>query len=148
MSQQWKEKMNNANYSHIPLISKGGRRKGKRKRRRRRGNKSGKGEARLRSRSFNEEIKRSKANQMGNSLSTYHTTSITQHKWVALVTQWAQIGKLNLSGILEQIMAYPEARDFEHCLGRWHVPKKHHHISSYQAMEEAMLHLLMDSVMW
>ncbi|KAJ7413318.1 hypothetical protein BTVI_43791 [Pitangus sulphuratus] len=49
----------------------------------------------------------------GNSPSTHHATSATWSKWVALITQEAQMGKPNFLGILEEIMDWPEGRDFE-----------------------------------
>ncbi|KAK4810662.1 hypothetical protein QYF61_007462 [Mycteria americana] len=44
--------------------------------------------------------------------STHHATDATWSKWVALITQWAQIGNPNGPGILEVIMDWPEGKDF------------------------------------
>ncbi|GAB0201689.1 hypothetical protein GRJ2_002634500 [Grus japonensis] len=48
----------------------------------------------------------------GNIPSTHHTTSATWSKWVALITQRARLEKPNHPGILEEIMDWPEGRDF------------------------------------
>ncbi|KAK4807063.1 hypothetical protein QYF61_018404 [Mycteria americana] len=48
----------------------------------------------------------------GNIPSTHHVTSTTWSKWVALITQQARVGKPNCPGILEEIMDWPEGRDF------------------------------------
>ena len=48
----------------------------------------------------------------GNMPSTHHATSATWSKWVALITQRARLGKPNHPGILEEIMDWPEGRDF------------------------------------
>ncbi|GAB0207771.1 hypothetical protein GRJ2_003242800 [Grus japonensis] len=48
----------------------------------------------------------------GNIPSTHHKTSATWSKWVALITQRARLGKPNHPGILEEIMDWPEGRDF------------------------------------
>ncbi|GAB0190200.1 hypothetical protein GRJ2_001485300 [Grus japonensis] len=48
----------------------------------------------------------------GNIPSTHHATSTTWSKWVALITQRARLGKPNHPGILEEIMDWPEGRDF------------------------------------
>ncbi|KAK4811075.1 hypothetical protein QYF61_016361 [Mycteria americana] len=44
--------------------------------------------------------------------STHHATDATWSKWVALITQRAQIGNPNHPGILEVIMDWPEGKDF------------------------------------
>uniref|UniRef100_A0A493TKI9 Uncharacterized protein n=1 Tax=Anas platyrhynchos platyrhynchos TaxID=8840 RepID=A0A493TKI9_ANAPP len=43
---------------------------------------------------------------------THHATDATWSKWVALITQRARMGKPNRPGILEEIMDWPEGRDF------------------------------------
>ncbi|XP_010561942.1 PREDICTED: uncharacterized protein LOC104829417 [Haliaeetus leucocephalus] len=48
----------------------------------------------------------------GNIPSTHHATSATWSKWIALITQRARLGKSNRPGILEEIMDWPEGRDF------------------------------------
>ncbi|KAK4810718.1 LOW QUALITY PROTEIN: hypothetical protein QYF61_007692 [Mycteria americana] len=48
----------------------------------------------------------------GNIPSAHHATSATWSKWVALITQWARLGKPKRPGILEEIMEWPEGRDF------------------------------------
>ena len=48
----------------------------------------------------------------GNIPSTHHATSATWSKWIALITQRARLGKSNRPGILEEIMEWPEGRDF------------------------------------
>ncbi|XP_010568992.1 PREDICTED: uncharacterized protein LOC104833793 [Haliaeetus leucocephalus] len=48
----------------------------------------------------------------GNIPSTHHATSATWSKWIALITQQARLGKSNRPGILEEIMDWPEGRDF------------------------------------
>lgn len=42
----------------------------------------------------------------------HHTTSARWSKWVALITQRARMGKPYFLGILEDIMGWPEGRDF------------------------------------
>ncbi|KAK4815961.1 hypothetical protein QYF61_010455 [Mycteria americana] len=44
--------------------------------------------------------------------STHHATDATWSKWVALITQWAQIGNPSQPEILEVIMDWPEGKDF------------------------------------
>ncbi|GAB0206633.1 hypothetical protein GRJ2_003128900 [Grus japonensis] len=44
--------------------------------------------------------------------STHHATDATWSKWVALITQRAQIGSPNHPGILEVITDWPEGKDF------------------------------------
>ncbi|KAK4820467.1 hypothetical protein QYF61_027749 [Mycteria americana] len=44
--------------------------------------------------------------------STHHATDATWSKWVALITQRAQIGNPNRPGILEVIVDWPEGKDF------------------------------------
>jgi len=44
--------------------------------------------------------------------STHHATDATWTKWVALLTQRAQIGNPSHPGILEVIMDWPEGKDF------------------------------------
>ncbi|KAK4808526.1 hypothetical protein QYF61_009829 [Mycteria americana] len=44
--------------------------------------------------------------------SIHHATDATWSKWVALITQQAQIGNLSRPGILEVIMDWPEGKDF------------------------------------
>ncbi|XP_063280752.1 uncharacterized protein LOC134565196 [Prinia subflava] len=44
--------------------------------------------------------------------STHHATNATWSKWIALITQHAQIGKLNRPGILEVITNWPEGESF------------------------------------
>ncbi|GAB0179225.1 hypothetical protein GRJ2_000387800 [Grus japonensis] len=44
--------------------------------------------------------------------SIHHATDATWSKWVALITQWAQIGNPNRPGILEVITDWPEGKDF------------------------------------
>ncbi|KAK4811370.1 hypothetical protein QYF61_027599 [Mycteria americana] len=44
--------------------------------------------------------------------STHHTTDAMWSKWVALITQQARMGNPNHPGILEEIMDWPEDRDF------------------------------------
>ncbi|GAB0210089.1 hypothetical protein GRJ2_003474700 [Grus japonensis] len=48
----------------------------------------------------------------GNIPSTHHATSATWSKWVALITQPSRLGKPNHPGILEEVMDWPEGRDF------------------------------------
>uniref|UniRef100_A0A8B9ZLB8 Uncharacterized protein n=1 Tax=Anas platyrhynchos TaxID=8839 RepID=A0A8B9ZLB8_ANAPL len=43
---------------------------------------------------------------------THHATDATWSKWIALITQRARMGKPNRPGILEEIMDWPEGRDF------------------------------------
>ena len=44
---------------------------------------------------------------------THHATGATWSKWVALITQWAQMGNPSHLGILEVIMNWPEGKDSE-----------------------------------
>ncbi|GAB0207238.1 hypothetical protein GRJ2_003189400 [Grus japonensis] len=44
--------------------------------------------------------------------STHHATDAMWRKWVALITQRAQIGNPNHPGILEVITDWPEGKDF------------------------------------
>ncbi|KAM4879250.1 uncharacterized protein FYW23_015363 [Sylvia borin] len=44
--------------------------------------------------------------------STHHATSATWSKWIALIVQRAQVGKLNRPGILEVITNWPEGESF------------------------------------
>lgn len=48
----------------------------------------------------------------GNIPTTRHATDATWSKWVALITRRARMGKPNRPGILEEIMDWPEGRDF------------------------------------
>ncbi|PKU31727.1 hypothetical protein llap_17969 [Limosa lapponica baueri] len=47
----------------------------------------------------------------GKTPSTHHATDATWSKWVALITQRAQIGNPNRPGILEVIMDWPQGTD-------------------------------------
>lgn len=73
-----------------------------------------------------------------------HITQSVLHdvsRWHWLHRAW--LGKPNCPGILEETMSWPKAGILEHCLRRWLMPKVHHHVMSYEKMQEAMLHLLM-----
>jgi len=43
--------------------------------------------------------------------STHHATDATWSKWVALITQRAQMGNPSHPGVLEVIMDWPEGKD-------------------------------------
>lgn len=66
-------------------------------------------------------------------------TSITQRAWM-----W----KASFPEILGQIMNWLESRHFWALPERWLVPKKHHHVTSYEKMKESMPYLLMVLSAW
>ena len=47
-----------------------------------------------------------------NVAAAYHATDATWSKWIALITQRAQIANFNHSGILAAIMDWPGGKDF------------------------------------
>ncbi|XP_074788487.1 uncharacterized protein LOC141973621 [Athene noctua] len=75
----------------------------------------------------------------GKASSTHHATEATWSKWVALITQWAQIGNPSHPGILEVIMNWPESKDsgMSPEQGR-HVLRRPHHITSCQMRRSDM----------
>lgn len=135
--------INKASHSPITLISKGGKEEEKEKEEE--GEEIIVGKDRLDWEKGPATKKSKGARQIKWETAPQHITLPALHSLSGL---WAQTEKPNLSGILGEIMACPEIRDFGHCLRRWDVPKKHNHIASYQKTEEAMMYLLINSAMW
>jgi len=44
--------------------------------------------------------------------SAHHATDATWSEWIALITQWAQVGNPSCPGILEVIIDWPKSKDF------------------------------------